>query len=259
MRRRLRGLALIVVLAAGCDGPVRAPHDAATEEDDAGRLIAVSTVPARHDPQLAPTIAPGALPAAIDPELPGFTAVELAFDAQNHRGLECAIVVTREGATLRALDGTVGESGCAGSWDGRDSSGAVVHPGPVEVTATLTGRGEPVSATETLEVVRLGVREIQLEGSGRAPLLYRATSGVTYGYHEVPATTAPWRIGRDAAEAAGSTPLELADGSPRPLPPPWEDLESPPLDAGASDGVEHDTYNLPTAWVADRRRGSGPR
>lgn len=256
MGRRLRGLALIVVLGAGCDGPVRAPRDAATEEDDAGRLIAVSTVPARHDPQLPPTLAPSAaLPPAIDPELPGFAGAELAFDAQNHRGLECAIVVTREGATLRELDGALGEGGCAASWDGRDASGAVVDPGPVEVGATLTGRGEPVSATETIEVVRLGVREIQLEGSGRAPLLYRATNGVRYGYYAVPATTAPWRIGRDAAEAAAATPLELADGSPRALPAPWEDLESPPLDAGASDGVEHDTYNLPTAWVA----GSSPR
>ncbi len=248
--RRLPALVL-VALVASCDGPVRAPRDGGAGGDAGEPAVAVSTVPGRLMPQLQASIAPSASTApAFDPELPGFTSVELAFDAQNHAGLTCAITIAREGATLATLAGTITPSGCSASWDGRAAGGALVDPGPLEVTATLSGRGDPVTATSALEVLRLGVREIQLEGPGRAPLLYRALGGVRYGYYEVPVTAAPWRIGRDASEPAAATALELADGSPRALPAIWEDLESPPLDDSAADGAEHDSYNLPTAWVA---------
>ena len=44
-------------------------------------------------------------------------------------------------------------------------------------------------------------------------------------------------------------PLELADGSVRPLPGIWQDLRTPPMDPSSETGIEEDTYNLPTSFV----------
>jgi hypothetical protein len=56
---------------------------------------------------------------------------------------------------------------------------------------------------------------------------------------------------RPDASESGASALELADGSPRPIPAPHEGLLSPPL--AASGAVEDDTYNVPTAWVSGAR------
>lgn len=233
------------VLVLGCDG-LDGPGDGA----DAG--LPVSVVAAQHSEQFPPFIAPSPdLPPAFDPRLDGFTALELAFDVANHHGVECTITVARDGALVRELDGTVADAVCAASWDARDEDGVIVHPGSLlTVTATLPGHGHRVESSTTIEVVRLGIEEIALDGEGRAPLLYARMGGVAYGYYEVAATTAPWRMRPDATEPAGATPLEFADGTTRPRPMPWDDVLSPPLDGRSADGVEHDTYNLPTAWTA---------
>jgi hypothetical protein len=211
----------------------------ASTADDPPTLQGPPVIVARED-----------LVAGFDPELPGFESVSLAFDVLGASGTTCTIGVERDEVVLRSLAGTLADGTCEARWDGRDEVGAVVDPGLVQVVGALSGRGEPVTAEASVEVLRLGLRAVQLEGEGRAPLLYRAANGVTYGYVQVPVTTPPWRLGPDASEGPSATALELPDGTPRPLPMPWDDLVSPPLDLGSSDGLERDTHNLPTAWVA---------
>ena len=111
-------------------------------------------------------------------------------------------------------------------------------------------------ATAELEIVRLGIDRIELASGAigkRIDLLWAEMDGMAEGYFLAERDQSPWSLDRDAAEPAAAVDLELADGSPRPLPAPWDDLKSPPLDVVSPDGAEHDTYAMPTAWVA----GSG--
>lgn len=252
MERRVRWVARAIgaamVLVGACAGDAGGGADAG---GDAEALTFSSRVYEAPAVQLPPFIgAREDLVPALDPELPGFEAVALVFDVRGASETTCTLTVERDARALRSLPGTLSEGSCEATWDGRDELGAVVDPGPVRVVGALSGRGEPVTADARVEIVRLGVSAVQLEGEGRAPLLYRAANRRTYGYVEVPVTTPPWRLGPDARESPGATALELADGRPRPLPPPWDDLVSPPLDSSSSDGLERDTHNLPTAWVA---------
>lgn len=234
MRRAVSAPLAFFVLALGCEGTpiVFTPVDE-------GALA--------PPPEVAPD---PASPAAFDPHLDGFETVELRFAVERASGARCAIGLARGGAALGELDGSIAAGACTAPWDGTDARGALVPPGPVELTATVTRGSDVARATSAIEIVRLGIAEVRLDGGGRAALLYPRLDGLRYGYHEVGADEAPWRLGPDAAEPPGGTPLELADGTPRERPAPWADLESPPLDGASPDGVERDTFNLPTAWVA---------
>jgi hypothetical protein len=226
-------------------------HGASTGPIDAGSYELATSIETTPTTQVRPSIAARAdLVAAFDPELPGFESASLAFDVSAARGTTCTLAMDRDGALVRELDGTLSDTQCEAAWDGRADDGSIVDPGPVRVIATLTGRGEPVVAEASLEIVRLGVRAVQLEGEGRHPVLFRAANGTAYGYVELPNTTPPWRLGPDSSEGPSATSLELADGTPRALPMPWDDLVSPPIDEDAPDGLERDTHNLATAWVA---------
>ncbi|MCB9596205.1 MAG: hypothetical protein H6719_26015 [Sandaracinaceae bacterium] len=222
-----------VILALGCEGtPV---------VYSAGDDFAIAVPPSvASDPSGA---------AAFDPHLDGFESIELRFRVEHASGATCAIELTQGDADLGALDGALTADACTASWDGRDATGAVVPPGVVEATAVLTRGRESARATTSVEVLRLGVSEVALTGAGRIAVLYSALDGLRYGYYEVEATAVPWRLAPDAVEMGGA-PLELADGTPRERPEPWDDLTSPPLDGASADGVERDTFNLPTAWIA---------
>lgn len=221
---------------------------------DAGEVVWTPPPPASATvPVLRPSLraAPDQLVAA-DPLLEGFDGWPLAFSASGAgAGARCAIELTRGASVVRRLETAVAARGCEASWDGRDETGALVAPGPLVARARLldragVGRAEAESA---LEVVRLGIDGVQLEGE-RVPLLYRATAGLRDGWYEVGIAMAPWQLAPDASDGEGAVALELADRTPRALPSPWDDLRSPPLDERADDGVEHDTFSLPTAWVA---------
>lgn len=207
---------------------------------------------------LRPHIAPSPVtPPAADPKLSGFDGWPLVFDASHHTrpGMRCVVTLTREGADVVRLTGTSSADACVATWDGRDASGALVAPGGVDVRAAIldAAGAELAAAVTRVEVVRLGIVRIELDpvtAGDRAALLYRALGGVREGYYEMPADRFPWRIAPDASEPAGAVALERADGTPRELPAPWDDLTSPPLDSASPDGVERDTYNLPTAWIA---------
>jgi len=199
------------------------------------------------------------LPAA-DPKLVGFESWPIVFsvDPKAYTQLVCRVEIARGDTAIAAFDGTLADDLCTASWNGLDGSGGWVAPGQVTATAFLFEEGgeggDPLAQGEAvLEVVRLGIGAIQMSGSSsdaRVALLWGETDGEAAGYYEVPVTDAPWRIGPDASEDAAAVDLDLADGTPRQLPTPWTDLKSPPLDASSADGVEHDTFNLPTAWVA---------
>lgn len=232
MRRAALPMAALV-LALGCEGtPI-----VYTPGGDA---------PMAFPPEVTPDATSAA---AFDPRLDGFESVELRFAVRHAQGATCSVALTQGDVSLGELDGAIAGGACTAVWNGTDASGAVVAPGMVEATATLTRGSDTASATSDVEVLRLGVSEVRLGGDARVALLYSRLDGLRFGYHEVPATEVPWRLAPDAAESGG-TPLELADGTPREKPMPWEDLESPPLDGAQPDGIERDTFSLPTAWVA---------
>lgn len=239
---RFVALAFVVSLAGCGDDPPPVPIGAA----------AVTVPVADAVPDILPVLqAPVDLLPAADIELEGFEQWPLRFPARFHQTLECAIAIERGGEIVRALDATRTADTCEASWDGRGDGGARLDPGVVRAVATLSDdSGERARAEATLEIVRLGIGRIQLVSEGRVPLLWRKMGGELYGYYVAGAGMAPWRIGPDDGDGAAAVTLELADGSPRPLPEIWDDLLSPPLDPGAADGVEDDVRNLPTAFVA---------
>ncbi len=212
------------------------------------------------DPVADLAVVAGSSPVA-DPKLDGFDGWTLAFVVTAlHYGdlpVACRVSLSRDGVHLRAFDIAVGEGDtvegaqCVATWDGVDDNGAFATPGPIDVRAELVVGEDVVASTEaTLEVVRLGIDSVTLDGPEAAPLMYGAMAGVERGYYTIPAGAPQWRIGPDASEPADAVSLEHADGTVRALPEPWDDLRSPPLDDASDDGAEHDTYNLPAAFAA---------
>lgn len=204
-----------------------------------------------------PTLLPSdTTAAAADPSLPGFSGWPLRFDASTARGasLTCEVEVQRGATTLATLTGALEDGVCTAVWDGLES-GLPARPGALVVEARLVRGDGLVRATAVLplEVVRLGVQEIDVEvaAGGRSPLLFRRTGGRRGGYYELLASEAPFGIGADGTES-GASALELASGARRPVPLPWNDIVSPPLDPRSADGVEHDSFNLPSAVLAGR-------
>ena len=204
-----------------------------------------------------PTLRPSdTTAAAADPSLPGFPGWSLRFEASTAGGssLACEVEVQRGATRLARLTGTLEEGRCTAVWDGLES-GQPARPGPLVVEGRLVRGDGVVRATSVLpiEVVRLGIESIDVEvpAGGRAPLLFRRTGGRRGGYHELLASGAPFALGTDRTES-GASALELASGARRPVPLPWNDVVSPPLDAGSADGVEHDSFNLPSAILAGR-------
>ena len=215
------GLALSVAVL-GCGG------DDAGSDAGVDAAVIVPALPAAQTVGIQHVILPEisvspALLVAGDPKLDAFSEWPLIFDV----------------ATCTVL------------WDATLDDETIVRPGLYEVHAAITRNDRVVAESQAqIEVLRLGIRRIQLRGEGRVPLLYRAVDGVRGSFYEINEGRVPWRLGVDASEDEAAVPLELADGTPRPLPGHWDSLTSPPLDEGSADGVESDSYNFPTAWVA---------
>ncbi len=236
------------------------PDDGAADDalpGDAPAEDAVELVEEAPPPPVTASASLDLLPAA-DPKLEGFDGWPLTFevDPAGRLGLRCRVTLARPAGTLAVLDGTLDATPCTATWDGRDTAGAWLAPGVLTATAEiLAAAADDVLATAEaeLEVVRLGIRQLQLQPATpgeRVDLLWAAMGGVDDGWWLFPQDAAPWGLDRDAAEPAAAVDLELADGTPRPLPAPWDDLRSPPLDDASADGSEQDTFNLPTAWSA---------
>jgi hypothetical protein len=245
--RAARLAAAAILAIAGCDAGADTgwtPEDRVRVPDGPGTRIRPSLAASEDQ-----------LPAA-DPLLSGFDGWPLVFAARHHDATRhtCAIEIARGASIVRTLEGALSAGECATTWDARDATGALLAPGPLTATARLRDAigTELVSASSVIEIVRLGIDRVQLSGEpgARAPLLYRRTGGLTDGWYEIDAALAPWQLSPDVAEPAGGAALELPDRTPREAPAIWEDVLSPPLDPRAPDGVEHDTFSFPTAWIA---------
>lgn len=233
------------LLAAGCEGP----SEPAWQISPAGSRTASPT----QVPSPAITLSPSTLVAA-DPELPGFDGWPLVFEARTtHASERCRAQLSREGAVIATSMGSLSGTTCTALWDGHGESGARLAPGPVEVEGQILDASGSVRARvrDRVEIVRVGIDRIDLSGEvgARQPLLYRAMGGRRDGWFEMPIDFTPFAMGPDDGES-GSSALELADGSARPIPAPWAELTTPPLEGSA---VEDDLYNLPTAWVIGAR------
>jgi hypothetical protein len=199
-----------------------------------------------------PTLAPATdqLPAA-DPRLDGFDGWPISFRAAHADPTRqtCEIAIARGATPVRTLEGTLDASRCSAIWDVTNDAGDEVRPGLLQATGRiLEGPNELARSEVTLEVVRVGIDRLALNGA-RAPLLYRRTAGLEDGWYEVGIDHIAWQLAPDRGETGG-VPLELPDGRMRSPVLPWADVLSPPLDARSVDGVEHDTFSLPTAWIA---------
>lgn len=187
-----------------------------------------------------------------DPWLDGFDRWNLPLVVTRDVGPSATCTLQIAGATGGADVGPVPvEAGfCDLSWDGR-IGGEVPDPGRLQVRAMLNDAGAFAEATFEIEVVRLGIRELVAEsGPARVDLLYPALGGQPNRYWSAPSDRPFWSLGPDASEPDGAVSLERADGSPRPRPQPWDDVDTPPVDSSDPDGVEDDTYSLPVALVA---------
>lgn len=229
-----RWLAVAVVGTVGCGSPSGGDDDVSAD--------------AAPPPSVTAALA-ATTPAAVDPKLPGFAGWPIAFavDAHGYGALTCRIDVAGQVVEAPVVDGA-----CGTMWD---PAGQGV--GAVDASVTvLDGTTEVATAGAQLEVVRLGISEISINAEQpgqRVALMYGALGGERQGYWLLSLQRPVWRLGPDASEDAAAVSLELADGTPRPLPEPWADLLSPPLDDASPDGVEADTYSLPTAVVAGSR------
>ncbi len=272
-----RGLLLLALLAApgpfavlaGCgdDGAARDDAGEAVDGDADGEageghadVAEVEDVAEAADEALAPvSVTPVAdtVPAA-DPKLPGFDGWPLAFvvDSGGRTGLRCRVDLSRIAGALATFDVAVSGGRCAVLWDAHATDGAWLAPGPLTATVQVLAAATDdvlAEASDTLEIVRLGIDRIELTSGAvgkRVDLLWAEMGGVADGFYEATRDTAPWSLDRDASDPAEAVDLDLADGSPRALPDVWADLKTPPTDAASPDGVEHDTFDLPTAWVA---------
>lgn len=194
---------------------------------------------------------------AYDPRLTGATGWPLRFvvDPGFHATVSCSIALARGATALATVPGTVAAGVCTATWDAHVSGGGpVVAPGAITATASLLDGASVLATTmQPLEVVRLGITEVTLsDPTDRplTPLVYSAAEHHRGNMVEVPADDPAWRIAPDHAEPTGASALDRADGTPRTPPAIWTDTLSPPLDTGSADGLEHDSYSLPHAFVS---------
>lgn len=235
-----------IALISACGGSGRGGKD-----DEPVELTLAPPPPRLQPPSIRPA---DTFLVAADPKLDGFDGWPLEFEvvAGSYRALDCRVIVRRAGSELASLPGTLADNRCTATWTGRAATGAFIPPGVVDVSAELRKDGTTLAQTQAqAEIVRLGLSQIRLAAPPGAqhPLLFPRRGGTRGSFAELAITEPQWRVGPDRTET-GATALDLASGMPRPLPAPWDDFSSPPLEAGTTDGLEHDTFNLPAAFTA---------
>ncbi len=242
---RLAGALALGVMGSGCGGGTSGA-DAHPNAD------APPTADAAPPQAIAPA---DDLLTAADPKLDGFDGWPLAFVVTDGgaAGLRCRVSLARGTASIATIEGTIAAGRCSATWNGLDPTDKPLTPGLVTGTVDLlpaVGETPVAQTTISLDVVRMGIVELHADAPDKVQLMYGSKGGVTHGFWLLPLDRAAFRIGPDASEGSSAVRLEMNDGTPRALPAPWDDVHSPPLDGAASDGVEADSYSLPTAFVA---------
>ncbi len=197
--------------------------------------------------EMLPTVAPSAMFVRVaDPKLQGFTQWPFVFDVEHgSEGARCDVSLVQDDVERATWQTTVSSERCSADWDGR-LDGVVVAPGTFNVVANVSVQGGAVAQAQVaIEVVRIGLASVHLTGASQVPLMYGRANNVDYGYIDIGNTQPQWRL---APANKGNVALDDAAGAPVPLPSPWLDLTSPPLDPGTSDGLAP-TLNLPSAFA----------
>jgi FlgD Ig-like domain len=159
---------------------------------------------------------------AFDPKLEG-ASLGVTSSRAGSGGYSATLVVRdAQGALVRTLVDRAQRRGGAtyqDSWDGRDGAGRFVAPGGYSVA--LAGGG-----SASVQVVRLGLVEIDFAGSGRVPLTYhRPDRGVSGNPLPLDALGAAYTLPESNLAARC---LDRSDGSPLELPALWSDTAAPP-------------------------------
>ena len=133
------------------------------------------------------------------------------------------------------------------SWDGRNAAGSFVPPGSytVRVQSTALGGSAAQTVDYPLDLVRLGLTEIQATGPTKWQMVYYK-KGSLYRFFATPALHEYYSV----ADTGDVADLDLNNGSPRPAPAIHTGLASPPLEGS---NYEDDNYNFPICYVAGSR------
>lgn len=206
-------------------------------------------------------LAPAPYTRVADPKLAG-GGFDLAYKLPaGLTGVQVAVEVFR-GTTLVATPFHGSVNGQAApihvTWNGKDGSGLAVDPGRYEAVIHVTAPGSGVLSRALrypLDVVRLGIREIEARNSGAQtdefPLVYYR-KGTTYAFFVTPAIH-EYFASPDAGDLAD---LDLNNGAPRPAPAVNVNVAEPPLEGV---NYEDDNYNFPLCYLVGRAPTFGVR
>ena len=203
----------------------------------------------------APVLQPATSTAIADPKLSG-ASIDIAYSLGpvGEPALVEVLVYSGDRPVASVFSGPVTGSATpvTHSWDGRDSQGNWLDPGPyvVRIRAVQDGSPNPAVLSYGLAIVRLGITAIQAWGP-QADTEWQMVyfmKGASYGFYGTPEIHEYLNV----AEAGEVSDLDLDDGSPRPPAPLHTATASPPLEAGS---YEDDRYNYPLCY----RMGVQPR
>jgi len=198
----------------------------------------------------------------FDPKLASGVTTEIKYKANPFgSSYDVTIKVIDNGSGIevrRLVDGvsSAGGSTIPAAWDGKNDSGNFVDPGTYKITAEAPMPSKPTLTAEGyIYIVRLGVAGIQfVDGpvGSEYQMMYHIRNTTKYSYYAIPDNQPEWKLGMNSGDVAD---LDMNDGTARPLPGPWGNLNSPPQDATDPASVEDDVYNFPVCY----KRGSTPK
>jgi hypothetical protein len=258
---RARTFFFVPLLAVGCGSSVDAPADdhpgtdggVTGETGDTGVVSSACTASVSIDS-----------PSVIELRAKAPSLVFITADGGIAEDHPLKVVLTQGGKPLKTLF----DKPTALGKTTVDLPADVLSPGAFGIEATL---GCPASATSKTEgsakkdlfVVRLGATKVSIAGDGRVPLMYHAVGGTTGSYYPIDEANPVSSL----AIADGEADLDDKSGAARAFEPPWDKLDTPPVDAmGAvlEDGATYPvaltvgskpqlTFTLgKTAWVGSK-------
>ncbi len=218
----------------------------------ASEALGAPQAPGLVAPELdGPQLGFGAATRVFDPKLDdAFASFELRLETPGATA-DATLEVRRQGALVATLwsgELVAGERSVHVRWKGREASGARCDTGRYELV--LSGAGcRP--ATRGLDIVRLGVTEIEAQdspaGDDEFQMVY-FMKGAGYAFYATPAV----HEYKNVAPPTGGSELDLNNAEPRPSVAPHDSTASPAL---SGSNYNTSTHNYPLAYI----RGARPR